>query len=66
MKCVENRSGYFAERLYKSMKGMGTDDRTLIRLVVSRCEVDMGDIKRAFEAKYGQTLGSFITVSVMS
>lgn len=63
MRCVENRPGYFADRLYKSMKGMGTDDRALIRLVVSRCEVDMGDIKQAFVTKYGQTLESFISVS---
>ncbi|XP_034230490.1 annexin B11-like isoform X2 [Thrips palmi] len=61
LKCVENRPAYFAERLYKSMKGLGTDDRSLIRLVVSRCEVDMGDIKTAFEAAYGKTLASFIS-----
>lgn len=61
LRCVENRPGYFAERLYKSMKGLGTDDRALVRLVVSRCEVDMVEIKQAFEAKYGKTLASFIT-----
>lgn len=60
---MENRPGYFADRLYQSMKGMGTDDRALIRLVVSRCEVDMGDIKQAFVTKYGKTLDSFISVS---
>ena len=39
VRCVHSRSMYFAEKLYKSMKGAGTDDTTLIRIVVSRCEV---------------------------
>ena len=38
---VRSRAVYFAEKLYKSMKGAGTDDRTLVRLVVSRSEVPM-------------------------
>ena len=38
-KCVVNRHEYFAARIYKSMKGMGTNDRALIRNIVSRCEV---------------------------
>ena len=37
--CVRSRPQYFAERLYSSMKGAGTDDDTLIRVVVSRSEV---------------------------
>ena len=39
VRCVHSRPMYFAEKLYKSMKGAGTDDTTLIRIVVSRCEV---------------------------
>ncbi|XP_015605258.1 annexin B9 isoform X2 [Cephus cinctus] len=60
VKCVKNRAGFFAEQLYKSMKGLGTDDRRLIRLVVTRSEVDMGEIKEAFRQQYGQTLEDFI------
>ena len=37
--CVRSRPEYFAEALYKSMIGAGTDDATLIRIVVSRSEV---------------------------
>jgi len=29
--CMKDRPGYFASRLYYSMKGAGTDDLTLIR-----------------------------------
>ncbi|KAG8141165.1 hypothetical protein E2320_006823 [Naja naja] len=49
VKCMRNKPAYFAERLYKSMKGLGTDDDTLIRLMVSRCEIDMIDIKGEFK-----------------
>jgi annexin A7/11 len=58
--CVKDKAEFFAKRLHKSMAGLGTNDRQLIRLVVTRCEVDMADIKVAFERKYGKSLKSFI------
>jgi annexin A7/11 len=60
VKCARNRPQYFAEQLYKSMKGAGTADDTLIRIVVSRSEVDMVEIKREFTAKYHKTLSKMI------
>ncbi|XP_062995597.1 annexin A4 [Elgaria multicarinata webbii] len=60
VKCMRSKTGYFAERLYKSMKGLGTDDDILIRVVVSRCEIDMIDIKAEFKRMYGKSLYSFI------
>lgn len=60
VRCVESRPAYFAEKLYKSMKGLGTDDDTLIRIVVSRCEIDMVEIKAKFMEMYKKTLGKFI------
>ncbi|XP_041363546.1 annexin-B12-like isoform X2 [Gigantopelta aegis] len=60
IQCVRNRTAYFADRLYHSMKGAGTDDRTLIRVVVTRCEVDMVQIKQEFQKRYGKTLEAFV------
>lgn len=60
VKSANNPAAFYAERLYKSMKGAGTDDRTLIRCVISRSEVDMKLIKQEFNTMYGKTLGSFI------
>ena len=44
------------------MQGLGTNDRVLVRVMVSRCEVDMVQIKKTFYQKYHKTLGSFIKV----
>lgn len=51
---------YFAHLLKKTMDGFGTNDNDLIRLVVSRSEVDLKDIREAFHAHYGNTLKSWI------
>jgi len=59
-KCVIDRPAYFAERLYKAMKGAGTTDTTLIRIIVSRSEYDLGDIKEAFERLYGKSLAEMV------
>jgi len=47
---------YYSEVLYKSMKGLGTDDKTLIRTVLARCEIDLGTIKKKFEKLHQKTL----------
>uniref|UniRef100_A0AAZ3P176 Annexin n=1 Tax=Oncorhynchus tshawytscha TaxID=74940 RepID=A0AAZ3P176_ONCTS len=56
VKCIKNTPAYFAERLYKSMKGAGTKDKTLIRIMVTRSEVDMLDIRQEYVKNYGKSL----------
>ncbi|XP_064625998.1 annexin A6-like [Lineus longissimus] len=60
VRIVRNRPEYFADKLHKSMKGVGTNDTALIRLVVTRCEVDMVLIMEQFQKKYGKSLSDWI------
>ncbi|CAG9815598.1 unnamed protein product [Phaedon cochleariae] len=53
---IKNQPLFFAKMLNKSMRGLGTDNRQLIRLMTTRCEIDLGDIAREYEAEYGEPL----------
>eukprot|EP00250_Pteridium_aquilinum_P005737 c15791_g1_i2 orf=407-1255(+) len=61
MKLAKNPINYFAKVLYTSMKGLGTDDSTLIRIIVTRAEIDMKDIKAHFSRKYQKPLQQMIS-----
>lgn len=60
VECINNQVTYFAKQLNKAMKGLGTDDRTLIRIIVSRSEIDLGNIKKEYERLYSKTLESHV------
>lgn len=49
--------------MYLLFQGAGTDDGTLIRVIVSRNEVDLNLIKDEFKRIAGQPLSSMIVVS---
>ncbi|XP_021753034.1 annexin D5-like isoform X2 [Chenopodium quinoa] len=56
LRCAENPAKYFAKVLREAMKGLGTDDTTLIRVIVTRVELDMQYIKAEYEKKYKKSL----------
>ncbi|KAL7404259.1 hypothetical protein ABVT39_012153 [Epinephelus coioides] len=60
VKCARSVPAYFAETLYYAMKGLGTDDDTLIRVMVSRSEVDLMDIRTEFRRMFACSLFSMI------
>lgn len=59
-RCMNNKADFFAEQLHESMDGLGTADDKLIRLIVTRCEIDMVEIKGAFQRLFGKSIKSFI------
>lgn len=60
VRSIKNKASFFAERLYKSMKGAGTDDRTLTRILLSRSEIDLMNVRHEFKEMYEASLYSFI------
>uniref|UniRef100_A0A8C1J710 Annexin n=1 Tax=Cyprinus carpio TaxID=7962 RepID=A0A8C1J710_CYPCA len=60
VKCAKSVPGYFAESVRESMRRAGTDDETLIRIMVSRSERDMLDVRAMYKKKYGESLYSTI------
>ncbi|XP_031713737.1 annexin A6 isoform X1 [Anarrhichthys ocellatus] len=65
VRSVKNQPSYLADRLYKAMKGLGTDDRALIRIMVSRSEVDLFNIRKEFKETHDVSLHEFIQVETM-
>lgn len=62
---MKDKSAYFAKRLHESMAGFGTNDCALIRIVSTRCEIDMVDIKNAYMSMYGKSLEADIAVRII-
>ena len=51
-----NTPEYFATRVRDAVKGLGTKDTNLIRIIVSRAEYDMPQIKQAYKNLYNRDM----------
>ena len=49
-------SEFFAKKINKAVKGLGTKDNLLIRVIVSRFEFDMPQIKESYRVLFGKNL----------
>uniref|UniRef100_A0A6B2F899 Annexin n=1 Tax=Bothriechis nubestris TaxID=1766655 RepID=A0A6B2F899_9SAUR len=56
VKCAVSKPGFFAEKLHQAVKGPGKCNRTLNRIMVSRAEIDMNEIKGFYKEKYKMSL----------
>ena len=51
-----NPSEYFATRVNYAIKGLGTKDKLLIRILVTRDEIDIPQIKAAYTNLYNKDM----------
>ncbi|MGH0138736.1 UNVERIFIED_CONTAM: hypothetical protein FKN15_037136 [Acipenser sinensis] len=62
--CLRDRSSYFAYRLYNAIHELGFHNKTVIRILVSRSEVDLMNIRRRYKERYGKSLFHDIKVPI--
>jgi len=57
-----NPYNFWAEKMHDAMKGFSTNDEKLIRVVVSRCEIDLMNVVQVFGERFGagKTLKNWI------
>jgi annexin A7/11 len=53
---IVNPSEYFATRVREAVKGLGTNDKLLMRILITRDEIDMPQIKEAYKRLYDRDL----------
>ena len=51
-----SQSEYFATRVNEAIKGLGTKDRLLMRVLITRDEIDMPTIKQYYKQLYGKDM----------
>ncbi|CAB3402655.1 unnamed protein product [Caenorhabditis bovis] len=60
VRATTDKQKFFAQQLYASMEGFGTRDNDLIRVLVTRSEVDLELIKQEFETLYNKSLAEVV------
>ena len=61
VRAIRHKPAYFAHTLAKAFASIGKSS-SVIRVIVSRCEIDMIQIKEAFQAEAQKQLGQAIVV----
>ncbi|XP_051896704.1 annexin A10-like [Pristis pectinata] len=54
--CVRDKASYFAYKLYSAIYDYGFHNRTVIRIMISRSEIDLMNIKQNYKTSYGNSL----------
>ncbi|XP_052766007.1 annexin A13-like isoform X2 [Mya arenaria] len=59
-KAIEDPIQYYTDALHHCFKGLGTNDGELIRIVVSRSEIDLGDMSTRYQETYGSSVAQSV------
>ncbi|XP_041594563.1 annexin A10 isoform X2 [Vulpes lagopus] len=54
--CVRDKPAYFAYRLYSAIHDFGFHNKTVIRTLIARSEIDLMTIRKRYKERYGKSL----------
>ncbi|XP_074087664.1 annexin A10 [Macrotis lagotis] len=54
--CVRDKPAYFAYRLYSAIHEFGFHNKTIIRILIARSEIDLMNIRKRYKERYGRSL----------
>ncbi|XP_048365646.1 annexin A10 [Sphaerodactylus townsendi] len=54
--CMRDKASYFAYRLYTAIHELGFHNKTIIRILISRSETDLMNIRQRYKERYGKSL----------
>ncbi|KAM9236432.1 annexin A10 [Leptosomus discolor] len=54
--CVRDKPSYFAYRLYNAIHDCGFHNKTVIRILIARSEIDLMNIRQRYKERYGKSL----------
>ncbi|OPJ64337.1 annexin A10 [Patagioenas fasciata monilis] len=54
--CVRDKPSYFAYRLYNAIHDFGFHNKTVIRILIARSEIDLMNIRQRYKERYGKSL----------
>lgn len=60
VKVIEDPVRFYVEKLFSSFGGIGTNEDNIIRIIISRSEIDMRDIKVEFQKRNQKSLSAML------
>ncbi|NXA90809.1 ANX10 protein, partial [Melanocharis versteri] len=54
--CIRDKPSYFAYRLYNAIHDFGFHNKTVIRTLIARSEIDLMNIRQRYKERYGKSL----------
>nr|CAB51927.1 annexin A10 protein [Mus musculus] len=56
VRCIQDKPSYFAYKLYRAIHDFGFHNKTVIRILIARSEIDLMTIRKRYKERFGKSL----------